>query len=149
LQESLKQALTAYRGQRGATIPALQKVQETLGYLSEEAMAEVASILGMSNNEIYGVATFYAQFRFEKPGEHNIKCCLGTACYVQGSSRILDAVEDELKLPPGRSTTDDFKFSVERVACLGSCALAPVMVVDDKAYGRLTPAKAREILGKI
>ena len=120
-----------------------------MGYLSEDSLSEVASILGMSKNEIYGVATFYAQFRFEKPGEHTVKCCLGTACYVQGSRRILDAVEDELKLAPGKSTTDDYKFSVERVACLGSCALAPAMVVDNTTYGRLTPAKAREILSKI
>lgn len=149
MQESLKRELAAFRGQRGATIPALQKVQETMGYLSEDSLSEVASILGMSKNEIYGVATFYAQFRFEKPGEHTVKCCLGTACYVQGSRRILDAVEDELKLAPGKSTTDDYKFSVERVACLGSCALAPAMVVDNTTYGRLTPAKAREILSKI
>lgn len=149
MQEKLKEALAAFRGQRGATIPALQKVQEELGYLPEEMMSEVASILGMSKNEIYGVATFYSQFRFEKPGEHRVKCCLGTACYVQGSQRILDAVEDELKLDPSKSTTDDYKFSVERVACLGSCALAPAMVVDDTVYGRLTPAKAREILKKI
>ena len=149
MQESLKKELAAFRGVRGATIPALQKVQETEGYLCEESMSEVARILGMSKNEIYGVATFYGLFRFEKPGKHTIKCCLGTACYVQGSSRILDAVEDELKLPPGRVTTDDFKFSVDRVACLGSCALAPVMVVDETVYGRLTPAKAREILSKV
>ena len=149
MQEKLKETLAAYRGQRGCTIQALQAVQEEVGYLSEEMMSEVAAILGMSKNEIYGVATFYAQFRFEKPGEHNVKCCLGTACYVQGSQRILDSVEDELKLAPGKVTTDDYKFSVERVACLGSCALAPAMVVDSTVYGRLTPAKAREILSKI
>ena len=149
MDEKLKQSLTAFRGQRGATIPALQKVQEEMGYLPDESISEVASVLGMSTNEVYGVATFYAQFRFERPGEHEIKCCLGTACYVQGSSRILDAVEDQLKLPRGKFTTDDYKFSLERVACLGSCALAPVMVVDETVYGRLTPAKAREILKKI
>ena len=149
MDEKLKQSLAAFRGQRGATIPALQKVQEEMGYLPDESISEVASVLGMSTNEVYGVATFYAQFRFERPGEHEIKCCLGTACYVQGSSRILDAVEDELKLPRGKFTTDDYKFSLERVACLGSCALAPVMVVDETVYGRLTPAKAREILNKI
>lgn len=149
MDEKLKQSLAAFRGQRGATIPALQKAQEILGYLPEEAISEVASLLGMSTNEVYGVATFYSQFRFERPGDHQIKCCLGTACYVQGSSRILEAVEDELKLPRDRFTTDDYKFSVERVACLGSCALAPVMVIDESVYGRMTPAKAREILNKI
>ncbi|MBI2849557.1 MAG: NADH-quinone oxidoreductase subunit NuoE [Chloroflexi bacterium] len=149
LQEKLKEALAAYKGQRGATIPVLQKVQEELGYLPEDVIPEVANILGISKNEVYGVATFYAQFRFERPGEHTVKCCQGTACYVQGAPRIIDAVEDELKLTGGKITTDDYKFSLERVACFGACALAPVMVVDNTVYGKLTPAKAREILGKI
>ncbi len=138
--------LAPYRGQRGATIPVLQKMQEEEGYLSEEILAEVAEFLGMTMNEIYGVATFYAQFRFERPGEHRVKCCQGTACYVQNGSKILDAVVDELELKPGQHTSEDYKFSLEEVACFGSCALAPVMVVDDTVYGRLTPAKAREIL---
>jgi NADH:ubiquinone oxidoreductase subunit E len=149
LQERLKQALAAYRGQKGVTIPVLQKVQEELGYLPEDVISEVATLLGLSKNEVYGVATFYAQFRFEKQGEHTVKCCQGTACYVQGGRRILDAVLDELKLAPGKTTTGDYRFSLERVACFGSCALAPVMVIDDTVYGRLTPAKAREILSKI
>lgn len=149
MQEKLAPILAAYRGQRGATIPVLQKVQEIYGYLPEDAMAEVARTLGMSKNEVYGVATFYAQFRFEKQGEHTVKCCQGTACYVQGSARILDAVVDELKLGSGKHTTDDYKFSLETVACFGACALAPVMVVDNIVYGKLTTAKAREIFGKI
>jgi len=148
LQEQLSEILAPYRGQRGATIPVLQKVQETLGYLPEETLPEIAGFLGLSQNEIYGVATFYSQFRFERPGEHMIKVCQGTACYVQGGKRILEAVELELGLSPAKSTTDDYKFSVERVACFGSCALAPVMVVDKTVYGRMTPAKARKILGE-
>jgi len=149
LREKLREALAAYRGQRGATIPALQKAQEEVGYLPEDVITEVASLLGMSKNEVYGVATFYAQFRFERQGEHTVRCCQGTACYVQGGRRILDAIEGELKLAPGKTTTDDYKFSLESVACFGSCALAPVMVVDNTVYGRLTPAKAREILTKV
>lgn len=149
MQQQLKESLAAYKGQRGATIPALQKVQEELGYLPEDAIEEVAKVLGMSKNEVYGVATFYAQFRFTRPGEHTVKCCLGTACYVQGAPRIIDAVEDELKLTGGKEVTDDYKFSLEKVACLGACALAPAMVVDNTVYGKLTPAKAREILNKI
>ena len=149
MHDKLGQVLAAYRGQRGATIPVLQKVQEVIGYLPEDAIAEVATLLGMSKNEVYGVATFYAQFRFEKQGDHTVKCCQGTACYVQGGRRILDAVEDELKLPPGKTTTPDYKFTVETVACFGACALAPVMVVDNKVYSKLTTAKAREILSKI
>ena len=149
MQETLKPILAAYRGQRGATIPVLQKVQEKLGYLPEDAIAEVARFLGMSKNEVYGVATFYAQFRFEKQGDHTVKVCQGTACYVQGGGRIKDAVEDELKLPKGTYTTPDYKFTLETVACFGACALAPVMVVDNIVHSKLTPAKAREILGKI
>jgi NADH-quinone oxidoreductase subunit E len=146
LQEELTQVLAPYRGQRGATIPVLQKAQEEVGYLPEELISEIADFLGMTKNEVYGVATFYAQFRFERQGEHTIKCCQGTACYVQGGRRILDAVEDELDIQPGKNTTDDYKFSLERVACFGSCALAPVMVIDKTVYGRMTPAKARQIL---
>ena len=148
MSERLAPVLAPYRGQRGATIPVLQKVQEELGYLSEESISEIANFLGQSKSEIYGVATFYAQFRFERPGDHTVKVCQGTACYVQGGKQILEAVEDELNLSPGKTTTEDYKFSVEQVACFGSCALAPVMVVDKTVYGRLTPAKARQILAQ-
>ncbi|MBI4283091.1 MAG: NADH-quinone oxidoreductase subunit NuoE [Chloroflexi bacterium] len=148
MNERLAEVLAPYRGQKGATIPVLQKVQAELGYLPEEAISEIAIFLGLSKNEIFGVASFYAQFRFEQQGEHLVRVCQGTACYVQGGRRILDAVEDELKLTPGKITTDDYKFSVERVACFGSCALAPVMVVDKTVYAKMTPAKARQILAQ-
>ena len=92
--------------------------------------------------------TFYAQFRFERQGEHTIKCCQGTACHVQGGNRLLDAIEQELKLEPGQTITDDYRFSLERVACFGSCALAPVMVIDKTVYGRMTPVKARQVLAE-
>ncbi len=148
MHERLSQVLAPYRGQRGATIPVLQKAQEELGYLHEEAISEIANFLGLSKNEVYGVASFYAQFRFERQGAHTIKCCQGTACYVQGGRRILEAVEQELNIPSGKTTTEDYKFSLERVACFGSCALAPVMVVDKTVYGRMTPAKARQIVAQ-
>jgi len=147
LHERLLPVLAPYRGQRGALIPVLQKVQEEIGYLPEEAISEIAKFLGLSQNEIYGVATFYAQFRFERQGEHTVKVCQGTACYVQGGRRILDTVEQELGIQPG-GTTEDYKFSLERVACFGSCALAPVMVVDKTFYGRMTTAKARQQLAE-
>jgi NADH-quinone oxidoreductase subunit E len=123
-------------------IPVLQKVQGELGYLPEEAVTEIAHFLGISRSEIYGVASFYAQFRFEKQGEHTVKVCQGTACHVRGSRRILEAVMQQLGIQPG-GTTEDYKFSLERVACFGSCALAPVMVVDKKVYGRMNTTKAR------
>ncbi len=148
MHERLSQVLAPYRGQKGATIPILQKAQEELGYLSEEAISEIANILGLTQNEVYGVASFYAQFRFERQGEHIIKVCQGTACYVQGAKRILEAVEQELDMPPGKTTTEDYKFSIEKVACFGSCALAPVIVVDKVVYGRVTPVRARQILAE-
>lgn len=147
MHEQLSQVLAPYQGQRGATIPVLQKVQEKLGYLPEEAISEIANFLGQSTNEVYGVATFYAQFRFERQGEHVVRSCQGTACYVRGGRRILETVQHELGIQPG-GTTEDYKFSLERVACFGSCALAPVMVVDKTVYGRMTTVKARQILAE-
>ena len=147
MQEKLKQALAPYQGQRGATIPVLQKTQEVIGYLPEETISEIADFLGLSKNEVYGVASFYAQFRFERQGEHIVKVCQGTACHVRGGGSILSIVESELGIQPGE-TRKDYKFSLERVACFGACALAPVMVVDNIVHGKMTTVKAREILGK-
>lgn len=147
MRERLSQVLAPYQEQRGALIPALQKVQEKLGYLPEEAISEIANFLGLTKNEVYGVASFYTQFRFERQGEHKIKCCQGTACYVQGGQRILETVEEELGIQPGE-TTEDYKFSLERVACVGCCALAPVMVMDKTVYGKMTKVKARQILAE-
>ena len=145
MHERLSQVLAPYRGQKGATIPVLQKAQEELGYLSEESISEVANFLGLTKNEIYGVASFYAQFRFERQGEHLVRVCQGTACHVRGGRRILETVEQEIDIQPGE-TTEDYKFSLERVACFGSCALAPVVVVDKTVYGRMTTAKTRQVL---
>ncbi len=146
MRERLSEVLAPFRGQKGATIPVLQKVQAEFGYLPEEAFPEIAKILGQSINEIFGVATFYAQFKLARPGKHTVKVCEGTACYVQAGKLVLEAVEDELKLNGGKITTDDYKFSIERVACFGSCALAPVMVIDNTVYGSMTPVKARQLL---
>ena len=147
MQERLASVLAPYQGQKGATIPVLQKVQEELGYLSEEAISEVANFLGLSENEIYGVASFYAQFRFERQGEHVVKVCQGTACYVRGGRRILDTVKQELGIQPGE-TTEDYKFSLERVACFGACALAPVTVIDNTVYAKMTTTKVKQLLAQ-
>ncbi len=145
MSEQLAEVLDSYKGERGAVIPILQKAQEKLGYLPEEAVKEIARFLRTSESEIYGVATFYAQFRFTRPGEHMLKVCMGTACYVRGGELILDAVQRELDVEPG-GTTSDFKFSMERVACFGCCALSPVMVVDNTVYSRMTPSKVKQVL---
>jgi len=147
LHEQLSEVLAPYRGQKGALIPVLQKVQEELGYLPEEAISEIASFLGLTQSEIYGVASFYAQFRFERQGEHLVRSCQGTACYVRGGRRILETVEQGLGIEPG-GTTEDYRFSLERVACFGSCALAPVMVMDKTVYGKMTTAKAKKLLAE-
>lgn len=145
MKEQLAEVLAPYRGEKGATIPALQKVQEKLGYLPEEAISEIAKFLGLSKNEVYGVATFYAQFRFERQGEHAVRVCQGTACHVRGGKRILDTAIEEAGVRPGE-TSPDYKVSLETVACFGACALAPVMVVDKTVYGKMTTAKARQVL---
>ena len=147
MQNQLSEIFKSYEGEKGAVITILQKVQEKLGYLSREAIAEVAAFLRMSETEIFGIASFYAQFRFTPYGKHAVRVCLGTACHVRGGEEIMKAAENKLGIERG-ATTDDLSFSLERVACFGSCALSPVMVVDKDVYGRLTTKKVRDILSK-
>jgi NADH:ubiquinone oxidoreductase subunit E len=137
--------LESYELQRDSLIPILQEVQGKLGYLSEEAVESIANYLDISESYIYGVATFYTQFKFTRPGDHTVRVCLGTACHVKAGSQIMEEVCRHLGISPGE-TTQDYKFSIERVACFGSCALSPVIVVDHKVYGRMTPKKVKKIL---
>ena len=144
--EEMKEILAPFEGnKKGTLIPILQRVQGKFGYLGEEAIREVAQFLGISASEIYGVATFYAQFRFTKPGDHMVKVCLGTACHVRGATRLLDAAMEHIGVGPGETSADG-KFSLERVACFGCCALAPVLVVDDVVHSKMTPPKTKEVL---
>ena len=126
-------------------IPILQDVQEAFGYLPEGAISAVARLLRISEDTIYGVATFYSQFRFHRPGDHIIKVCLGTACFVKGAENLLEIVQSRLGIEPGQ-TTPDGRISLERVACLGCCALAPVVVVDDEVHGKLSPLKMDRLI---
>jgi len=144
-QQTMTAILGEYGKERENLIPMLQEIQDRFLYLSPEAVQAVADHLELSENDVYGVATFYAQFRFVPPGLHHIKVCEGTACHVRGSDRILDAISRSTGLEPGQ-TSDDGAFSLERVACFGSCALAPVVVVDDKVYGRMTAAKTNKLI---
>jgi len=139
--------MAEYEGEKGALIPILQKIQEKLGYLTEEAISEIAKFSRMSESEVFGVASFYAQFYFTRRGQHSVKVCLGTACHVRGGEKILDEIKRELGVESG-GTTGDYKFSLERVACFGSCALAPVLVIDKDVYGRMTVAKSKETVNK-
>jgi len=132
---------------RSGLIPALQDIQQRCGYLSAQAIDELSRSTGVSANEIYGVATFYTQFRFSPPGEHTIRVCEGTACHVRGGQQILNEVEQQLKIKAGQ-TTGDGRFSLERVACLGCCALAPVAVVDDEVHASMTAKKISSLLSK-
>ena len=130
---------------RGALIPMLQQVQEEIGYLPSAIMERIAERSGVPPARIFGVASFYSQFRFKPVGEHIVRVCEGTACHVQGAVDVVEAVCDELGVAEG-GTTEDGKFTVETVACLGCCSLAPVIMIDEDTFGRLTPEQARDIV---
>ncbi|MBN1834354.1 MAG: NADH-quinone oxidoreductase subunit NuoE [Spirochaetales bacterium] len=147
MDKRFEQLLDEWRDIKGNVIPLLQKSQELNGYLSREQMSAIAEVVGKSPAEIYGVATFYAQFRFQPPGRHNLKVCHGTACHVNGAESLDLAIKTELGVEPGQ-TTEDGEFTVERVACLGCCSLAPVVMVDNAVYGRLTGDKLKKTLRK-
>jgi NADH-quinone oxidoreductase subunit E len=125
----------------------LQQIQHKFGYLSREAISAIAAQLRISTVDIFGIATFYEQFRFTKPGKHLVKVCEGTACHVKGGAAITQTIERELKISPGE-TSDDELFSLERVACLGCCALAPVIVVDDEIHGMMSTSALSSLLNK-
>jgi NADH-quinone oxidoreductase E subunit len=130
---------------RDSLIPILQEVQEALGFLSREAVIEVSRHLHLPTSKIYGVATFYNQFRFQPQGRHHIQVCRGTACHVKGSLAVLDTIRRTLKIESGQTTRDGL-FSLEVVACIGACGLAPVIAINGEFYARLTPDKTEEIL---
>ena len=126
-------------------IPILQEVQEEVGYLSKEAMAEVGRRLSLPVSKIYGVATFYNQFRFQPHGKVHIQVCRGTACHVKGSARVLDVIKQTLKIEAGQTTRDGM-FSLEVVACIGACGLAPVITVNGEFHAGVTPDSVRKII---
>lgn len=134
-----------YAGEEGELIPILQAIQKVSGFISEEAVQQMAPFLKISENQIYGVASFYSQFRFSPPGRHSIKVCLGTACHVRGGQILSEAVSRELDVRPGETTRDE-RFDLQRVACLGCCALAPVIQVDDDIHSRMTVIRLKETL---
>jgi len=148
MSRALEKILSQYRGKKGAVVAVLQELQARDGYISPEAVEEMARELKVSENEIYGVATFYAQFRFDPPGKHQVKVCLGTACHVRGAVSVLEELQRDLGIEAG-GTTKDGLFSLETVMCLGACALGPVVVVDENYHGQMTPAKARTLLDEV
>ena len=142
---TLEDVMQDFTGESADLVPVLQRVQEADGYLSAGAMRRIARWLKVSESEVYGVATFYAQFRFSPPGKHHIKACLGTACHVQGGEQMLDVLERRLGVRPGE-TTADREYDLDRVACLGCCALAPVLTIDDKIYSQMSVLKLQRLL---
>jgi NADH-quinone oxidoreductase subunit E len=146
--EELKSQLAEFKKDRGGLIPILQMFQGRLAYLPPEIITVVADHLEVSPSEVYGVATFYNQFRFNPPGRNPVKVCLGTACHVKGADIILENFERKLDIKEGE-TTPDREFSIERVACVGCCALAPVALVGETIHGNMAPSKVEGLVLRV
>ncbi len=146
-EEQLIAVIEKYRETKGALMPVLQEAQEIYGYLPIEVQKIIATRMGVSLEEVYGVSTFYSQFVLNPKGDVSIAVCLGTACYVKGSGDILDKITQILGLPSG-STTPDGKYSLEATRCIGACGLAPVLTVNNEVYGKITVADVDGILAK-
>ncbi|MFC1623984.1 NADH-quinone oxidoreductase subunit NuoE [Candidatus Omnitrophota bacterium] len=147
MMDSLRSILSSYEGKEDELIPILQQVQEELGYLPQEAMLEVAKFTGIPESRIYGVASFYAQFRFTPVGRNKVTVCRGTACHVRGAPQILREVERQLGVREGE-TTKDLEYTVDTVACIGCCALSPCMTINKEVHIKLTPPKIDKIFSK-
>ncbi len=145
--DALDAAIARHKGEPGALMPVLQEAQNIFGYVPQDVQQIIADGLGTTLAEVYGVATFYAQFSLEPKGQYVVGVCLGTACYVKGSQKVLDKLSEELKIPVGK-TTPDGVFTLNATRCLGACGLAPVMMINDEVYGRLTPDEIPTILDK-
>jgi len=144
----LEPLIAKHRGKKGNMIPLLQGTQDLYGYLPRKAFEKISEETGLKLSEMFGVATFYAQFRLNPVGKHIIKVCHGTACHVQNAKEITEALEEALKVKDGE-TTDDRLFTLESVACLGCCSLAPVMMISEQTYGKLTGNEAVRIIKNI
>ena len=145
VKEKLTGIFSRFSGKKEELIPILQETQAQFRFLPEEAMYEISRFLRIPESTIYGVSTFYSQFKLKPLGRKIVKICRGTACHVRGGGKILDEVEKRLGIQAGE-TTEDLEWSLETIACFGSCALAPVMVIDDVVYGRMTTSRVKDIL---
>ncbi|MCJ7791750.1 MAG: NADH-quinone oxidoreductase subunit NuoE [Dehalococcoidia bacterium] len=148
IEERLNEILSSYEGGEDELIPILQQVQQVFGYLPEPAMKRIAKFLKLPESTVFGVGTFYAQFKLVPTARNIVRVCRGTACHVCGAAGILGEVEKQLGIKPGESTPD-LEYSLEAIACFGSCALAPVMVIGNNVYGRMTPAKVKKVLTNV
>ncbi|MEI7832321.1 MAG: NADH-quinone oxidoreductase subunit NuoE [bacterium] len=144
--DKIQEIMVGYpAGRRETLIPILQDVQAIFGYLPEESLAIIGKYIGVSTSKVFGVATFYNQFRLKPVGKHTVRVCRGTACHVRGSKLLLDAFAEELKIQPG-DTTDDGQFTLETVACLGACSIAPVVMIDESFHGSVQSRNVKSIL---
>jgi len=147
MEQCLKAILSSYEGKRHELIPILQQVQAEFGYLPEEVMLEIAEYVGVPESRVYAVASFYAQFRFSPMGRNRVMVCRGTACHVRGAPRILEEVKRELGVQEGE-TTPDLEYTLETVACIGCCALAPCVMINKKVEAKMTSKKVAELFAK-
>jgi len=146
--ETVKEILHKHNSEPSALIQILNNIQEEEGYLPREAIDAISVELDIPLSKIHGVITFYEHFKLIKPGKHIITVCMGTACFVKGAKQLIQTIENTLGIQTGE-TTEDGSFSAERVACLGCCALAPVVQIDGEVHGQMTPAKLQRLLNKI
>jgi len=142
----MNEIFSSHKGDRQELIPILQETQEQFRYLPAAAMREIARFLRMPESTIYGVSTFYAQFKLTPLGRRIIRVCRGTACHVRGATKVLNEIEKRLGIKAGE-TTDDLEYTLETVACIGACALAPTMTIDNETYGKMSTKKVAEVLG--
>jgi len=146
--DQLEEILQAYRGQKGAVIPVLQKAQKIYGYLPEEVLQRIARGMRVPISRIYGVATFYSQFYLTRRGRHVVRQCDGTACHVRGAQRLVEQLERDLDIPAG-GTTGDMMFTIEEVNCVGACALGPLVIIDGDYHGNMTSGALQKVVKKI
>lgn len=146
--QRLAELMDKYRGAKGSVIPVLQQAQEIFGYLPKSVLIKISEELDISISRIYGVVTFYAQFHLEPRGQNIIRSCQGTACHVRGAKVVLAELQKQLGLDNDNVTTPDLKYTLEKVACIGACGLAPVMMINDDTHGRLTAEVIPAILAK-
>jgi NADH-quinone oxidoreductase subunit E len=148
MEEKIRAMLSGLDEQSGSLIPLLQAIQSEFGYISKEAVKATSEVLSISESQIYGVATFYSEFRLVQPGDHNIKVCMGTSCYLKGGRAILGRFSRKLGVSPG-TTSLDGRYSLETIACLGCCSRSPVVVIDGKVHSNVTPSAVDKIEGSI
>jgi NADH-quinone oxidoreductase subunit E len=145
VEKAMSAIRSEFKGSPDELIPILQGVQDKLGYLPENALIQIAQLTKVPSASVFGVASFYEQFRLSPVGKNIIKVCRGTACHVRGGSRILEELEKKLGVKPGENT-DDLEYTLETVACFGACALAPIMVINDRVHGKMTVAKGKNLI---